>query len=314
MSNTNNGTSLPQETPPILLASNHKTNSNAVVDVFQVNYSDSVRLYRVSRRDALGPQTPPILRLFSPNDLMLLIVFVALELPSLPTFVDYLRSIGVGNGWTFFPYGESGSNAISSFTMALMPYNGKVSWHLPRIIPIVICCLVLLYRLITGLRRAHTEEVTVIRGLGIQLTVYNIFGRIISQRFVEHKLIRALIIHDAYFRCQAIFFLSAIVENEGDLLVLFEETLPRLAVLQPLLRGLRHILYEEPEDGATLAELADRMDDSADGDDSDIVTDREERLSLASTTPSASSIMGNATSTTISSGIISISNKKKKVW
>ncbi|KAH9584257.1 GPI-GlcNAc transferase complex [Trypanosoma melophagium] len=320
MSNTNNATSLPQENSPILLASNHKTSSNDFVDVFQVNFSDSVRLYRVCRRGTVGPHIPPILRLFSLKDLMFLVVFVALELPSLPMFLDYPRGIGGGSsdGWPFFPSVENGNSAMKSFGMALKLYEAAVAWHLPRFIPLLICCLVLLYRLFTGLRWAHVEEVTAIRGLGMQLTIYNIFGRIVSQRFVELKLIRALIIHDAYFRCQVIFFLSAIVENDGSLLVLFEETLPRLAVLRPLLRGLRHILYEDSEDGATLAELGERLDDSEtaereeedEGEEDEEEEERrrgegvveEEVLSFPSTTLASSSLGGNITTTTTGMG------------
>ncbi|KEG07844.1 phosphatidylinositol glycan, class H [Trypanosoma grayi] len=262
--------------PQKLLVANHVTSTNAVVDAYQTDYSETVRSYRVCRRDPLGPHTPPFLRFLSPNDMMLLALLVALSVPSLPLLMDRLWM----GGW--MPFQAIGD--INDFDGDVLLVREAAASLSPRLILLLVCFIVSVCRLVVGVRRVHTEEVTAIRGLGMQITSYGAFGGIRAQRFVELRLIRSLIIHDAFFRCQAIFFLSATVENEATRLVLFEETLPRLAVLQRFLCGLRQILYEEPEEGATLGEMegqgSEGFDDSVDGDyrggeDESDVTERE---------------------------------------
>ena len=47
---------------------------------------------------------------------------------------------------------------------------------------------------------------------------------------------------------------GCVVRDADGPVVVFDEFLPGRAVLVPVLRGLRHVLYGEPEEGATLAE------------------------------------------------------------
>ncbi|CCD16909.1 unnamed protein product [Trypanosoma congolense IL3000] len=226
----------PTLTLPKVLVEGHMCCTNSVVDVFQVDHSDFVRTYRVCRRSRHGFRTNiPFLNQLSYVDVMFAALFVGL-------FVDR--------------YDDS-SSRLGSF-MAGEQTLGNVSGVGPREIypvwwPSLAALVLLLYvfvmvcRIVSGLLRVNVEEVTAIRGLGLQLNSYHAFGTLCSRRFIDIKLLRSLVIHDAFFRSQAIFFLSATVENEASRVVLFEETLPRLSVIQPVLCGLRFILFEEPE-------------------------------------------------------------------
>ncbi|RNF27051.1 phosphatidylinositol glycan, class H [Trypanosoma conorhini] len=238
---------------PKVLLENQVTSTNVVVDVLQNDYDDCFRSYSVRQRNAFGRDSLTLLRLLSVNEIMLLVLLVVLAVPSLPRFAGPLQSVKDAS------FASDDIRNTSGPIVPLLMENRRPTASSPRLILMVLCCVVSVWRIVAGLRRAHTEEVMVIRGLGMQLTTYNAFGWILSQRFVELKLIRSLIIHDAFFRFQAIFFLSVTVENEATRLVLFEETLPRLAVLRRVLCGLRHILYEEPEEGKTLAEMEEKL-------------------------------------------------------
>ncbi|EAN84857.1 hypothetical protein C3747_190g22 [Trypanosoma cruzi] len=286
MSETKTDSVSSRHVSPKVLLEGHITSTNVMVDVFQTDYNDCFRSYRVCQRNPFGPNTSFLLRIFSVNDVMLLLVLIALALPSLPTFLGPLQ----GANWMYFSL--NGTEKKIDGVVPLLMDKWTPNSFLPRLFLMIFCCILSVWRMVAGFQRAHIEEVMVIRGLGMQITNYNVFGWICSQRFIELKLIRSLVIHDAFFRYQAIFFLSATIENDATRLVLFEETLPRLAVLCPVLCGLRHILYEEPENGATLAELegveSERLDDTMEGeykatdDDSDI-TDRENGDSFAFT-------------------------------
>ncbi|RNF08848.1 phosphatidylinositol glycan, class H [Trypanosoma rangeli] len=264
----------PTDVLPKVVLESHITSTNVVVDVLQTDYNDCFRSYSVRQRNPFGRNSLIILRILSVNEIMLLVLLIFSAVLSLPRFIVPLRGVNDVS----FALGDIGSS--DSPVVPLLMGNWSPTLSSPRLILVVLCCVVSAWRIAVGLRRAHTEEVMAIRGLGMQLTSYNVFGWILSQRFVELKLIRSLIIHDAFFRCQVIFFLSATVENEAARLVLFEDTLPRLAVLRLVLCGLRHILYEEPEEGTTLAELewmtSSRLDDTVEcdfkgtDDDSDV--------------------------------------------
>lgn len=113
-------------------------------------------------------------------------------------------------------------------------------------------------------RRTYVEEVVAIANAGFQLTSYGLFNTVQHTQFIDLTVLRSLLIHDGYFRLQAIFFLSASVENTAERLVLFPQTLPRLEVLIPVLRGMRAVLFGEPEFGPSLAQIeAHLMDEVA---------------------------------------------------
>ncbi|KPI90661.1 hypothetical protein ABL78_0257 [Leptomonas seymouri] len=110
-------------------------------------------------------------------------------------------------------------------------------------------------RLGSAFTRVYVEEVFVMRGVGLQFTSYGIFNTLRYKVFVDLQMLRSLVIHDAFFRYQPIFYLSSSVENRAERMVYFPDTLPRLAVLRPVLNGIRGVLYGELEEGPSLAEL-----------------------------------------------------------
>ncbi|KPA74786.1 hypothetical protein ABB37_09069 [Leptomonas pyrrhocoris] len=110
-------------------------------------------------------------------------------------------------------------------------------------------------RLSSAFSRVYVEEVLVMRGVGLQFASYGIFHTLRYKVFVDLQMLRSLVIHDAFARYQPIFYLSSSVENRAERVVFFPDTLPRLAVLRPVLNGIRGVLYGEPEEGPSLAEL-----------------------------------------------------------
>ncbi|CBZ24049.1 conserved hypothetical protein [Leishmania mexicana MHOM/GT/2001/U1103] len=132
----------------------------------------------------------------------------------------------------------------------------------------------LVKRLSGALSRVYVEEVLVMRGVGLQFSAYGIFNTLRYRHFVDLLMLRSLVIHDAFFRYQPMFFLSSSVENKAERIVYFPDTLPRLAVLRPVLNGIRGVLYGEPEEGPSLGELEERWKKSAsDTPDGDFFTE-----------------------------------------
>ncbi|KAG8346138.1 putative GPI GlcNAc transferase complex PIG H component [Trypanosoma vivax] len=232
-----------QSPSPKLVVEHHVTVTGAVVDLFQTDYSESVRTYRLCRSSTRRLSFSTVVSSNDAKSLMLLIFLVLAPHRFLINFLwpsEALTNAAVegdryGNG--------DGASSLSSME--------PVEQGPFCLLAVCFCCLLLLGRLVYAASRVHVEEITVIRGLGLQVSTYGLLGAEKSRRFIDNKLLRDLIIHDAFFRTQVIFFLSATIENEAQRLVLFEETLPRLAVLRPVLCGLRHILFDEPEEWTT---------------------------------------------------------------
>lgn len=227
-----------------VLVERHITNSGATVRVVRVDYSSGMRAYRITQASYLsdGADVPALLRLVSVNDLLLISIIVSCLLP-------YVLPV---SGWV---HQAAHAGALDDWIS-----SGKL------LLVVLTLLAVLLARLLRAYRRVYMEEVIAIRGVGLQMRTYGIFGQVKAEVFVSRSMIRSLVIHDAFFRFQPIFFLSASVENQAERLVFFDETLPRLEVLQPVLRGLRHILYGEDELSPSLAEqLARGVNLSAEG-------------------------------------------------
>ncbi|GET86144.1 hypothetical protein, conserved [Leishmania tarentolae] len=130
---------------------------------------------------------------------------------------------------------------------------------------LLFCSTFLLGKRLRGaLRRVYVEEVLIMRGVGLQFSAYGIFNTLRYRRFVDLLMLRSLVIHDSFFRYQPMFFLSSSVENKAERIVYFPDTLPRLAVLRPVLNGIRAVLYGELEEGPSLAELEEGWKKSAD--------------------------------------------------
>lgn len=125
----------------------------------------------------------------------------------------------------------------------------------PAIFWTLILVIVVVVRIRIRLKRIYSEEVLVIRDVGMQLTTRNCRGDVVKRKFLDQSRIRTIFIHEAFFRQQVIFYLGVLVDNEEKVTVLFEETVPRLNVLRPILCGLRAVLFQESEEGPTLGEL-----------------------------------------------------------
>lgn len=238
----------------VTLMKKQSTNTRAVIDVALLNYSEAMRGYRVYKHNR---SAHPWLRLFSTNDMILLAMAVSFFLSCLvsldrstTTISDPPAAKVQRHRWF---------NAVTSPTnheVARIRAQLEESFFFKvRLVVFVLCTLLAVLRFVFALRKVFVEEVIAIRGVGLQLTDYDVFGRIKRRTFIDAKLIRSLVIHDAFFRYQPIFFLSSSIENQSQRVVFFAETLPRLAVLQVVLRGLRHVLYGEEEEGPSLSEI-----------------------------------------------------------
>lgn len=102
------------------------------------------------------------------------------------------------------------------------------------------------------------EEVFAVRGVGLQLSSRDGLRRQSVCKVIDVNTIDAVVIHEGYFRHQVVYYLCVVVKDSPDVVVLFEDTLPRLAALRHILRGIRHVLYNEREFGPSMAD-ADRV-------------------------------------------------------
>jgi hypothetical protein len=96
-------------------------------------------------------------------------------------------------------------------------------------------------------------SVTAVRGLGLQLSQRRrVTGT--TTRHIDQALIEALVIHEGFYRHQVVFYIAVVTRGSSEVTVLFDTCLPRLDALRPVLRGLRRVLYDEPEAGLSLAQ------------------------------------------------------------
>lgn len=115
--------------------------------------------------------------------------------------------------------------------------------------------LCVLVRIPIRMARIAVEEVMVIDGVGLQLTTRDFSDRVVKEEFIDISRIRGVVLHEAYFRHRVIFVLGLLIEGQEGFKVLFEESLPRLAPLKKVLIGIRGVLYHEPTEGQSLAEI-----------------------------------------------------------
>ncbi|CUG00426.1 membrane-associated protein, putative [Bodo saltans] len=135
-------------------------------------------------------------------------------------------------------------------TLAPVLSSPPIFW---TIVLVALVCL----RMCLRARHVFMQRVVVVSGVGMQLTTYNYLGRVVQQRFLDVNRIHSVVIHEAFLRQRVVFYLAVLLDNEAEVTVLFDEMVPRLALLRPLLCGIRSVLYQESEDGATLGELED---------------------------------------------------------
>ncbi|WPH00408.1 Hypothetical protein R9X50_00323500 [Acrodontium crateriforme] len=90
-----------------------------------------------------------------------------------------------------------------------------------------------------------TESLLVIRGLGIQTSTSSpSYLWSSSTRFIPTSSIQDMFIHEAFKGFEVRYYLSIVIEGEGDVVVVFPEILPRREILEDVWRGARACLYE----------------------------------------------------------------------
>lgn len=138
------------------------------------------------------------------------------------------------------------------WTTSVAPYLAA-----PSIFWSVLILTIVAIRIQIRSHRTCVEELVVVRGLGIQISTRDYRGVVVKSKLLDIGKIRSVFIHEAFFRQQVIFYLGVLMTDESSVTVLLEESLPRLALLRPILCGIRSVLYQESEEGPTLAEAED---------------------------------------------------------
>lgn len=226
-----------------VLVADDTTNTGAVVRLVEVQFGDAMRSYKVYRQESL---VRPFFRLFSVNDILAMTI-------TLTFFLSCVVSISADHQ-DHLPEWLQRAAANSDAVHARSQLEKTASMRV-RLAVGCVGLAFLAFRFVCAYRRVYVEEVLAIRGVGLQLTTFGVFDQVRERRFIDLKMIRSMVIHDAFFRYQPLFFLSSSIENSPRRLVYFNHTLPRLEVLRKVLVGVRSILYGEEDSGPTLAEL-----------------------------------------------------------
>ncbi|KAF4547664.1 Phosphatidylinositol N-acetylglucosaminyltransferase subunit gpi15-like protein [Elsinoe fawcettii] len=95
-------------------------------------------------------------------------------------------------------------------------------------------------------RKGYTEEsLLVIRGLGVQTSTSSpTYLSTASTRFIPTSSIQDIFLHEAFKDFEVKFYLSIVVENEEDLVVVFPTVFPKRQLLEEVWRGSKACLYE----------------------------------------------------------------------
>ncbi|KAK0874597.1 hypothetical protein LTS02_000062 [Friedmanniomyces endolithicus] len=94
--------------------------------------------------------------------------------------------------------------------------------------------------------KSHLKEsLLVIRGLGVQTSTSSpSYLWTSTTRFIPTSSIQDVFIHEAFRGFEVRYYLSIVVEDEEDVVVVFPSILPRREVLEQVWRGARGCLYE----------------------------------------------------------------------
>ncbi|CCW68531.1 unnamed protein product [Phytomonas sp. Hart1] len=194
-----------------LIFTNQMTNTGAVINFTEIIYSDSMRGYRVYRREH---QVSPFFRLLSTNNMLLLAASLSLLLSCLVhTSASQFHLLH----WLLLSDSADDTFVQSSPDFDSETHLKVFSLSKLKIMACVFFWLLFIMQLIRAYRSVYVEEVLAIRGIGLQFTSYGVFNRVREKRFVDRKLIRFIVIHDTFYRYQPIFFfLPRLRANRGD--------------------------------------------------------------------------------------------------
>jgi hypothetical protein len=96
----------------------------------------------------------------------------------------------------------------------------------------------------------HTESILAIRDIGVQVKTVYANGRERS-RFIEQSKLADVLINEGIFLQKFVYYMMLMVKDQHRTVVVFENTLPRLHCLLKVYRGVRSIMYGEPEEDDT---------------------------------------------------------------
>lgn len=168
------------------------------------------------------------------QDLVLLLLrFCAFFLSCSLAFAE-ARVLWYGRGVIEQLLSQAGSWMSSSYQVAL---------HVDYRIQLLVQCLTLYL----VFRRGYTlESLLVIRGLGIQTATSSpSYLSTATTRFIPSNHIQDIIINEAFRGFEVKFYLGVVVEDEGEIVVVFPVSRARLAVLLPIADSDRNYSQSE---------------------------------------------------------------------
>eukprot|EP00455_Lapot_gusevi_P035354 TRINITY_DN3913_c0_g4_i1.p1 TRINITY_DN3913_c0_g4~~TRINITY_DN3913_c0_g4_i1.p1 ORF type:complete len:190 (-),score=28.01 TRINITY_DN3913_c0_g4_i1:4-573(-) len=135
--------------------------------------------------------------------------------------------------------------AAGLFVLALL-YQVFINWTIKPSLPFLITSLPLLLCVLSKLNRVKEESLLVIHEFGVQLKKKYFTGKE-KNLFLDRSRIKDVIINEGFFRCRIIFYLAFIEEGRPNLVLAFEDLIPRLNTLLRVYKGTRAVLYGEKE-------------------------------------------------------------------
>ena len=93
-----------------------------------------------------------------------------------------------------------------------------------------------------------------IRDIGVQVKTVYANGRERSQ-FIEQSKLADILINEGISIHRILYYMLLVVKDEKKTVVVFENTLPRLQCILKAYRGVRSIMYGEPEGDDVIAPL-----------------------------------------------------------
>ena len=152
--------------------------------------------------------------------------------------------LGAGGPLSAAAGDEAGDVALTFGARVLAAFASSTS----AVVGLVLLFLQLVrsaYRWATLIRE---ESFTVIRGVGIQLETVFCNGKR-STVFLDRARVRDIVINEGFRRQRVVFFLAVLLKDDEDqVVVVFEHSLPRLATLLEVYDGARRMLFGRGEE------------------------------------------------------------------
>jgi hypothetical protein len=193
----------------------------------------------VRRSFTVNPQSPALsLGLFTLADTLILVFALApfLQLLLAPSSADSGGSSSLLSAILFLAPAPPDMRAQVLLLRALLVvFVARVAWRIATRVP--------------------AERLTVVRNVGVQLHRHGLLGGWRAVELIDVGTITSLVIHEGFQRHRCVFFLAIVCQDRPRTVLPFHNTMPRLPVLRAVLRGARAVLYGEPENGSTLAEI-----------------------------------------------------------